>query len=227
MKAILTALSVCALLAVAGFQYRQIAGLRAENAVLAAAAAEADQIRKDLAGTNGAGDPQPEIDRLRAQNLELLHLRSEVGQLRNKAQQIPGSTGRAGDAASTPVALAGPMSFSKEQLSNAGFQTPEAALQTFFWSYCHGDMESVANCFVPELQSKMEQLREEMGSEHQMANEGARFRLMEIVASRQVAVDRVEFVVQVERNGGSPIPPKAKMVARRIGNEWKLELPQE
>ena len=72
-----------------GLQHQQLRELRAENATLQQASAEANQLKADLANsTNDEAQDAAEITRLREENHDLLKLRNEVNQLREARVQF-------------------------------------------------------------------------------------------------------------------------------------------
>jgi hypothetical protein len=112
------------------------------------------------AGVNS--ETEHEAVALRAQTRDLAKLRNEVSQLR--AQQSELAAARAESArlldakgSGAPLRREVPPGFiSKEQLRNAGFQTPEDAVQTFFWAMREGDLGLMAQGLSPGNEERKE-----------------------------------------------------------------------
>ena len=107
-----------------------------------------------------------------------------------------------------------------EAWANAGFATPEAAIQTFFWALRQQDAQSVVSCMTPET-NKGSGLVDETGTiqpgmierEMQLLGRIAAFRIV----TMDVKDDRAKAEVQAAVNGTA-----IKFSLRRIGQEWKM-----
>jgi len=98
---------------------------------------------------------EQELSGLREQTKELPRLRNEVTQLRTRKAELEAArrehkqlTEAKHTGASVPREA--PAGFTaKERLVNAGFATPEDALQTFFWAMRQGDLGFVLQTLSP------------------------------------------------------------------------------
>src|SRR5690242_13846442 len=139
---IFSSLALVGLLLV-GLQHQQLRELRAENATLQQASAEANQLKADLEKSTGneAQDAE-EIVRLREENHDLLKLRGEISQLRDakaqfekvsaENQRLVAQAKMAGKTDSKQSIQ--PVTIQIGNLFNRGWGTPEDALQTFYWA---------------------------------------------------------------------------------------------
>jgi RNA polymerase sigma factor (sigma-70 family) len=124
-------------------QQQSLSGLRQENRALLEQREQAMQLRAEnerlasqiLALKNS---------RPRSELLELMRLRSEVGLLRKDSQELARlrSNPQAYAATDQPV-HEGKKVLRAEEWANVGMETPDAALQTFFWAARHNDADLV------------------------------------------------------------------------------------
>lgn len=133
--ALLIALALLAILA--AWHWREMRRLNAENAALRAQAAAA-QLVTATRETAAADRDQEELRRLRAEHLELLKLRGEVGalrqQIRNTASTRP-AAGAAATAATEPGASESAASAVTRHVSNFNISLgPDQVLLTGGWS---------------------------------------------------------------------------------------------
>jgi hypothetical protein len=161
--------------------------------------------------------------------LELLRLRNEVRQLRERTSTL--AQARAENdrlkreislQTNPPVPL--DQFTAKEALVDAGLSSPSAAIQSFFRAMRDGDMPRLMQCVTPhfldrqglskiipeELQAYGERLREPMQD----------FRDFRVVDQRQVSPDEALVRLQSSRSK-SP----AEMRLKRINEEWKVDEP--
>jgi hypothetical protein len=200
-KRFITVILMGGTLAAIVWQRSVLAGLRSQNEALRAAREETDRLELENSGSRNsatiAANPAPEA----GANPELLRLRNEVRRLRaqkldwdrlkNQNEQL---------AAEIRSGLASPVKFSdlegfvaKESWSHAGFGTPEAAVQTFFWAAREGDLARVAECFPAKdgqylaalTQPGHEQERDRMLDDLRQMTMSAGFRIMEKVTQEE------------------------------------------
>lgn len=169
-----------------------------------------------------------ELERLRKNELELMRLRGEVGQLR---QQLNEQTSKAAAAApkQTPRSAGhAPGAYvAKDQLVNAGYATPEAALETLTWAMMHGTYEQVLEAMGPDVrseESKDPNSREKFETgQKRMA---PLLKGLQIVAQKALADGKVELKVKMDRD---PMPNQPVTMPSfyiqpmvREGDAWKL-----
>jgi hypothetical protein len=199
-------------------QLDQIAGLVAENERLSNLVAQAnssqslpDERLKELLRLRG------EVGVLRQQSKELEALREKNRQARAALDSghKPQDANVAGAAATADYWPRGSWAF-------AGYASPEAALQSFFWAANKGDVKTLQGGITDDIQKEV--ARDLEGKSESEASAKA----MEVVASlksvrvldREVqANDTVVFTAAFEDENGTQTN-KARMT--KIGNEWKF-----
>jgi hypothetical protein len=149
-------------------------------------------------------DRQPELSRLRAENERIAaELRSGKPTVRRLAE-MEGFIPR-------------------QDWANAGFATPEAAARSFLAAIASADLDQFIRCASPEaadefqrqIQKDPEGFRKEFQEAFGHFDKIAGFRIAE---RRQVAEDRIVLSLQVAADGQvMPLP------LRRVDNEWKLD----
>ena len=185
-------LAACVLVAFA-WQGKTLAHLRKQNELLF-------QTREETARLALENEELPKLraantdSQTGAKSTDLLRLRNEVRQLR--AQQpaldrLQVENGRLAAEISagitTPQKLSEMEGFmAKESWSNAGFDTPEAAVQTLLWAIREGDLARMAECmtsrerqyFLRLTEQGHEQERERTLSEFQELTQGSGLRIV-------------------------------------------------
>ena len=164
-----------------------------------------------------------ELAKGKSNNLELLRLRGEVGSLR---QQLESQKAQAATMDSK-TAKAAPITFlSKAQITNAGFATPEAALQThmhgllscdfdlFLSTFSAGDLnpnryygDSDREKFVKEWKKNSQEM-------------AARFQGRQILAKHVISEDKVDLHVLYFEAGKFPMTSVQRM--QKEGNQWRF-----
>lgn len=126
-------------------------------------------------------------------SLELLRLRGEVGQLRAQRSEWE-ALKAANERLAEDIRSGNVQDFSKmegfvakEAWNDAGFDSPEAALQTFFWAMREGNIARIAQCFPAKEgqylamldQPDRAQERERTIAEFQLMTQGIGYRVVE------------------------------------------------
>ena len=113
----------------------------------------------------------------------------------------------------------------KDQLVFAGYETPEATLESMFWAFVNGNYEA-AIASVPKDQAVKEfgktPVKFKAESQH---GEFADFASLQIIARKNVSADKVELEFQEldkGENSNESEPDIASMM--KVGNEWKLDV---
>lgn len=160
---------------------------------------------------------------------ELLKLRGEVGVLRrqNESQKAQISQNEAIRKNTQFIGHTPGTYISKEQLSDAGYATPETALETINWAMMSGTYDQVNQGLSPELladEFKNPNGREDFEKQQKMI--APLFKGMQIVAAKSLADDRVELKFKMDAD---PVPGQANQQPSfliqpmvKVGNEWKL-----
>jgi hypothetical protein len=169
---------------------------------------------------------------LRSETKDLARLRNEVGQLRTKQNELAlarAEHDRLLDAKRTgaPLPREVPPGFiGREQLRNAGYETPEDTMQTLFWAMREGNYDALIQSVVPDNAARisMEKLAPEMRA--QITNEFKRemsqgmmqkFNDFSIARREEISEDTV--VVYVRSSVATNAMPHR---LKRVGQEWKL-----
>jgi RNA polymerase sigma factor (sigma-70 family) len=135
---LLTAALVAGVATPLALQQRNLARLRSELDALRAQSAELERLRAENARLAKTEVDAQELDNLRQNKAELLRLRGEVGRLRASQAQAasPGAVRHSRQTGTKPAAAPSsqPGYVPADQLADAGFATPEAALQSFYFA---------------------------------------------------------------------------------------------
>ena len=219
------------LMLVAGDLFRR---LLVQRSVITKLSQEVSSLRWQLetaekARTNTTEQPAPRLPE--EQFRELLRLRGKVGLLRSQAEELaqlqqenrrlrflvasPQST--ADGAKNT---FAGRSFVPLTQLAFAGYATPEAALESMLWAERETNLTAYMTSLIPDRQAG-EQARLQTQAEQngrifffQDAGGVTGFQFLD---SKPVSDDEVALTFFVGGHDGV-----MKLVAKRIGNEWKL-----
>lgn len=222
------AIAVTALVAV---QHQQLGQLHAENATLQTSAAEADQLKADLAKSTGAeANAEGEIARLREENHDLLKLRNQVYQLRQATaqfQQVSAENQRlqaphqnASTRHSDPKEVVfQPIVILVQNLYDEGLNTPESATETFFWAERAGP-EALRNCVVPERWPQIADGSLLAGLWQNFDNLVS----IEIAARRDIDANTVQLGIQYHLKPNSESGRKLVLTCRLRNGEWKLDM---
>jgi len=167
-----------------------------------------------------------ELDRLRAESGELARLRNEVSQLRKQTNTKPQLEPGVAQAARKIAPPKKGRFITREQLVFAGYETPEAALQSTTWAMISGDYDSFFETLDPEMRPdevSNPQAREEFEERQQVVAEA--FKGFQIVAKKSLSDDRVELKVKqvYDPTPNLPTPPEFTIQPMaRVGSEWKI-----
>ena len=211
-----------------------------ERSAMETLRAQNEPLRADKLETERLVDENRELPTLRAaavppagqtDHTELLRLRNEVRQLRGQQQEagkLRAANQRAAEELKagkfTPRRLADMEGFiPREHWADAGFATPEAAVQSFFAAMISTDPEQVIRCAAPEVAEEMRKdvardlenfwrnLQDELGKVSKVAG-------LRITGRSKTDENRIVISVQLSADGESHGFP-----VRRYGNEWKLD----
>jgi hypothetical protein len=108
-----------------------------------------------------------------------------------------------------------------DQLSFAGYATPEATLQTLFWAVKQGDVESTKKCFTPETQKKMtEQPADDLRGEIERMSK--RFQGIRVAARKVVSGEEIHLGAQINV-ADRETPDEAAFTFKLIDGAWRLD----
>jgi hypothetical protein len=151
-------------------QHQELGALQQQILTLSARAGELTNSPSATVPTN---PPEPVVV-ASGPSLELLRLRSQVGQLERRKRELAGAAGEqqrlqaqltnraAGEA--TAVRLP-PGYIRRAAAQNVGHATPDAALETFMWAIEHRDLSTLMQCIDPKHREDIEKSLKQAGSE--------------------------------------------------------------
>jgi hypothetical protein len=164
---------------------------------------------------------------LRLENNDLLKLRSDISQLRQKRREFDNLQR---ETKQLSVAVDGLKRSSNQvavrQSDNpfisgshyvlAGFATPEQAVQSIFWALRHKDAAAMLRCLPPEIATDWSDNTAYV--QHRFEHYFARFvDGYQIIAARSISRDELLLRVRSSSGAESAIPLKA------VAGEWKLK----
>jgi RNA polymerase sigma factor (sigma-70 family) len=181
------------------------------------------------AALNAVKSGQDELEKLKKDAGEVVRLRGEVVQLRKQRdsdrQLFMQELVRQKQAAAAPPPKSGGISITRDQLANAGYATPEAALQTITWATMSGNLsaEQIAEGLSPELLNDKEAYKE---FEENRKESVSVFKSVDMLAKKTVDENKVEFKValNVDLGPNAPAVPPSVMILpmTRVDGRWKL-----
>jgi type II secretory pathway component PulJ len=189
-------------------QTNQMASLRNENQQLS------NQVRQ--AASPLAGDQLSDLLRLRG---EVIRLRRQSNELANlKEQNGLSRTGSAGTATARPDVQSYTY-LPKESWAFVGYDTPEATLQSVWWSVSRGDTQTFLASLTPD---RLKQIQAADISENQfeggLKEEASKIKGFQIVKATNLADD--QMVLDVSFDG-----EVRQVKLERIQGLWKLAAP--
>jgi hypothetical protein len=228
---VLSSIALVGLLLVS-LQHEQIGQLRAENGTLQQAATEANQLKTDLAryAATQTQDAAGEIERLRAENRDLLRLRNAVNQLNDARvdyEKVSAENQRLQLAMKSlpkpPTNQNGIESIviRINDLYDRGLSTPEAAVETFLWAERDGNADELSRCIVPEHARDIREA--DGGAAGQRQNFGNAVSV-EIAARRDVDANTVQLGLQFHLGGEAARDTKFVVTLRLSGGEWRVDV---
>lgn len=243
MKTIVRCLAVLifAALCLAVSQRRQIQEARAElaNPKESAPAPADSPARASAASVATQSVPPPsldqaaaaEIDRLRAENRDIYKLRGEIAQAREKqkeftrlqADNVQLRQKIADLRANPPAAGARPLPF-----ANKGQSTPEAALETAFWSMYRGDLEGLSRA-MPMATDEYDKMApgEKTNALTMLRAMAASIGSLEVLDRKQESLDLAFVTVHLAPREGLGLLPNANVdrsifILRRTNDLWQV-----
>jgi hypothetical protein len=232
---------VCALLlagAVTGalVQRSTLSRVRAHNRQLREQGIEAQRLARENSNVDQLRKENHEVETLRNETRDFHKLRNEVrqlreqrpdlGKLRSENQRLRARTNAGGGPASRG-SDARP-AVTKEMLADAGWGSPEAAIETFFWAFREGNAQRVRACFSEEAGVKFRDQTDEQvlaGATNLMG----RFQEFQIVAKKVVSADEIKLGIRVIQSAvqGESVSRNSMDMAlpfKRAGTEWKISV---
>jgi len=229
----LSAFKICcggvliAMVALLAVQRRAISQTRAANETLRERNATAPAI---IPAESSHGSSE-EIEALQTANRDLPKLRNEVRKLREEKRELEKlqteNERLAASLKASPKSSAPPLSEAegfvlKQTWSKAGFATPEATVQTFFWAIANKDVTALAECVTGDARKSMEEeLQRSAAGGGKPFEEHfgplAKMQGFRIAEKKQLSDDKVELSIQAAA-GGRAMPMRLQLA----NGEWKL-----
>lgn len=220
-------------------QRSAIAGLREQNEILRTAQEEVAKLKSENAGLPTLRSSLTNQLSSTSNDSKLLRLRGEVSRLRvQRAEQNRLYQKNAQLAEQIRIGVALPQKISemegfvaREAWANAGFASPEAALQTFFWAAREGNLTRLADCFPGKdgqhlaalNQPGLERERDKVLNDLQQMTSSEGFRIVEkVIQEEGFQTRRGE-----QPTGSEPrIPTKALLRVQAVtgGAVWAVSL---
>ncbi len=225
---IIGAMLLAAAAALLALRHRSRMNLRAENLALQEQinqmipqVAEHDRLSNKVAGAASA--PSSAIE----QSIELQRLRAEVGARKDEIKKLRTQLAAA---AVVPIHQDYPATLSfvdvpKNEWAFAGYDTPEAALQSMLWATLQGDVNAVRDSITPAEQARRAAGEWQNKTDGQIADVGVQ-RLgqvtgFEILNVQMFSEDQAHFTVYID---GMDQPDQPLwMDMQRIGGQWKSD----
>jgi RNA polymerase sigma factor (sigma-70 family) len=201
------------------YEAKQASAARAEfRAAQQQQAAQIQRLQKERDdATNQLAALSDDLAQNKKDNSELVKLRGEVATLQQAQKEMARQPAAARD---TKAAQLPPDSFIK-QSSNAGFATPEDALQTYMHAKSTANYEELSNSFVNGNASNVpSDPKEREQFEKAVRDALADFRGRQIVARKPVGDDRVDLVTLDFFEGRYPQVSIQRMM--KNGDQWKF-----
>ena len=228
MKALIFSSFALAGLLLVGLQHQQLGQLRAENATLQQASAEANRLKADLdKSTGNEAQDEDEIARLREENHDLLKLRNEVNQLRDAKAEFQKVSAENQQLRSQPrntlppqgsLMLSQPIVINIDGLYDRGLNTPEATLQTFLWTQHEANPDAMSRCVTTESQPMIHDLTATYQQQY-ISNIDS----IEIVARKEMDANTVQLGIAIKMHNSSRVNKVIYTFSLRNG-EWRLDL---
>jgi RNA polymerase sigma factor (sigma-70 family) len=167
--------------------------------------------------------------------VELLRLRSEVGTLRQRTNELarlvrggPDSGEGVLSAKSTEQDATGLTNFPRDSWTFAGFTTPEDALQSYMWAKSRGDVNTAFAAATPELKQAVKEHYFKDKSEEEISSlfmESARSQTgFQIQKKLAAAEDQVVFQVHID---GTEEKSYSLLTLKKWDGEWKVSSAEE
>jgi hypothetical protein len=183
-----------------------------------------------IVASDAAPVADEEIEALQTANRDLPKLRNEVRKLRDDKRELEKLQSENQRLAATlmaaPKTSAPPLSEAegfvlKQTWSKAGFATPEATVQTFFWAIANKDITALAECVTGDERKSMEREMQRSIAEGKSLEDQfeplAKMQGFRIAEKKQLSENKVELSIQAA-TGGRAMPMRLQLV----DGEWKL-----
>jgi hypothetical protein len=203
-------------------QGKQLRWLEAEKTRLIS------KIENRSAGLSNTDLPTPTTQNANySPSVELLQLREQVNRLTARKRELENVTDanaqlKAQIAARKSTTPSLPPGFTaRATAAMAGYNTPEATIQTFLWAIQSGDVENILRTMTPKAEAEMREAieKEEKPNFATMMKSVLGLRILEMKpGSDGEMLIKVEMMIH-----GNPRPDPEQMRLRQIAGQWKIE----
>ncbi len=161
-------------------------------------------------------------------SLELLRLRSQVGQLERRKRELAGVTEEnkrlqtqlAGKATNGTSGVALPVGYiRKSEAKFTGFGSPEDSLQSFLWAIEHRDLPTMMQFFGPDHAKLLAAEVERRGSAEDLFKDTGVLPGLNIIGREPKEDGTIVLTVQIAPNDESSIQ---KMPFKQIDGQWRM-----
>ena len=113
--------------------------------------------------------------------------------------------------------------YPKAALKNAGYSTPDSALETWTWAMTKGDKEVILQSLTPETKKDIEKLLAGK-TEEQMKADAAKgaAKISGYTIQKREVISADQVVVHITLIGSDEV---LKMDVKKIGSDWKIAGP--
>jgi hypothetical protein len=202
-----------------------IAGLRAENQAVTISSQEAARLARENGMIARLREEDIEAQKLREENKDVLKLRNDAGQLREElaalSKPLASLATPEPQPASPEVAsnlrLIQQNYFTKDTLSDQGFNIPRATIQTYYWAMREGDVKKAMECLTPSAQASWQSQSEDL-LRQQMLETMRSFTGYNITG--RTVPSPGEIILSIQLNGTGETQ---QMHFKLIDGQWKID----
>lgn len=219
-----------ALAALAGagiYEMREASTLRSKLEQQAPLAQQVQALERERdAASQRVAALRKQVDAMSQNNLELVRLRGETGMLRMQTNRLAKQL--QGIAESSKASSNEPTSFPRNTWTFAGFDSPEATLQSYMWAKSRGDVETAFATATPELKEAIKDHYFKGKTDAEIAamlSDGAKEQAgFKIMNKLMAAEDQVVFQVHID---GAQEQSYALLTMKKIDGQWKVSSAEE
>lgn len=175
------------------------------------------------ASTNQLGALSDAVARANNNTAELLRLRSEVGTLHLRTNELAKLLQDATVPKSTDQGAHGLTNFPRDSWAFAGLATPEDSIRSFMWAKSRGDVKTAFSTATPEMVQQVKERYFKGKSDEEisamMAESASRQAGFQIMNKMTAADDQVIYQVHID---GMPDTSYSLLTMKKINGAWKV-----
>lgn len=160
--------------------------------------------------------------RANSNTIELLRLRSAVGMLRLRTNEL-GRLLQSGQANNATAGSPGQTNFPRASWKFAGFATPETALQSYMWAKSRGDVKTAFDSATPQLRQEIKDTYFKDKSDEEISAiliDSAKNQTgIQILKKMSAADDQVIYQIHID---GTADADYSLVTMKKIDDEWKV-----